>query len=139
MTKKLLSIIAFSVLFRPSRQSTNPEPPTPEPWPPMNVPYSEEQGLRLSSSDESELTITLELHDGFQFPEFTRAGIAQYQDGVQFGFIECEAIVWGETNLDLTFSDNESWSAGYIYCSEIGNMVFGLADGSYVNTGFYLS
>lgn len=126
------------IIFRPQSQPS--AQPTPQPtWPPMNVPYSEEQGLRLSSSDESELTITLELHDGFQFPEFTRAGIAQYEDGEQFGFIECEAVVWGETCLDLTFSDYESFSAGCNYCSVIGNMVFGLADGSYVNTGFYLS
>ena len=126
------------IIFRPQSQPS--AQPTPQPtWPPMNVPYNEAQGLRLSSSDESELTITLELNDGFEFPEFTRAGIAQYLDGEQFGFIECEAVVWGETSLDLTFSDYESWSEGSDYCSHIGNMVFGLADGTYVNTGFLVS
>ena len=126
------------IIFRPQSQPS--AQPTPQPtWPPMNVPYSEEQGLRLSGFDDDQLTLTLELHDGFQFPEFTRAGIAQYRDGEQFGFIECEAVVWGETSLDLTFSDYESYSTGSDYCSQIGNMVFGLADGSYVNTGFYLS
>lgn len=126
------------IIFRPQSQpSVQPTPPPT--WPPMNVPYSEAQGLWLSSYDESELTITLELNDGFEFPEFTRAGIAQYQDWEQFGFIECEAVVWGDTNLDLTFADHDSWLAGVNYCSEIGNMVFGLADGSYVNTGFLVS
>lgn len=126
------------IIFRPQSQPS--VQPSPQPtWPPMNVPYSEEQGLRLSSMDEEQLTITLELHDGFEFPEFTRAGIAKYENGVQVGFIECEAVVWGETNLDLEFPDLESLSEGCNYCSIIGNMVFGLADGSYVNTGFYLS
>ena len=126
------------IIFRPQSKPT--EQPTPQPtWPPMNVPYSDQQGLYYAGDDESELTITLELQQGFEFPEFTRAGIAQYEDGVQFGFIECDAVVWGETNLDLTFSDHDSWLAGVNYCNQLGNMVFGLADGSYVNTGVYLS
>lgn len=126
------------IIFRPQ-----PKPsaqPTPQPtWPPMNVPYNAEQGLILSTYDDSTLTIALELNDGFMFPEFTRAGIAQYEDWQQFGFIECEAVVSGETNLVLTFPDFESYSAGCNYCSEIGNMVFGLADGTYVNTCFLVS
>lgn len=126
------------IIFRPQ-----PKPsmqPTPQPtWPPMNVPYTDQQGLLLAGDDESELTITLELQQGFEFPEFTRAGIAKYEDGVQVGFIECQAVVWGETNIDLELPDVGTWTDAIQHCSEIGNMVFGLADGTYVNTGFLVS
>lgn len=126
------------IIFRPQSQPS--AQPTPAPtWPPMDVPYNEAQGLQLVGDDMSQLFITLELHDGFEFPEFTRAGIAKYENGVQVGFIECQAVVWGETNLDLELPDYDTWSDACIHCSVIGNMVFGLADGSYVNTGFYLS
>lgn len=126
------------IIFRPLSIPTAQPSPQPS-WPPMDVPYSDQQGLRLGGYDESELTITLELMQGFEFPVFTRAGIAQFANGVQFGFLECEAVVWGDTNLDLTFSDQESWLEGVNYCNENGNIVFGLADNSYVNTGFLVS
>ena len=126
------------IIFRPQSQpSAQPTPPPT--WPPMNVPYSEEKGLMLVGDDQSQFTITLELNNGFEYPEFTRAGIAKYENGAQVGFIECQAVVWGETSLDLELPDYDTYSDAVQHCSEIGNMVFGLADGTYVNTGIDLS
>lgn len=126
------------IIFRPQPKPSAQPSPQPS-WPPMNVPYTDQQGLLLIDNSDSQLRITLELLEGFEIPEFTRAGIAQYENWEQFGFIECEAVVRGGTYLDLTFADFDSYLAGCNYCSEIGNMVFGLADGTYVNTGFILS